>query len=642
MDVTKKIASSLFKKPKQTLFGDSIGKPVVMLPSMLPITLPSVHADKQGECCDISHAEAYLDHAKDFHVFSAMRLAWAIDNQAGAASIERYLNSLDPDQVRSSLDTLIFGFGSAGDYFPILFFAVKQNSPEIVRILCKAGADPSRTSLTSLPLLVYTILSAEYELSDTTDTLIALLAEGARPDQVPRDMWEAPLKTPRADAPTATEDRRFGFTGWCIPEVRKALARNLTLMQRYSLWRAGYLASSTPRMVQIASAFSILPLLETPYHIIGQTPAIKQVIDGVASHYMFDSGFPLVMLFTGASGHGKTEVAKRMGSLLSLDIHIVDCTEMRYETDIFGPKAPYAGHEKGSMLNNFLAEHSGQRAVVFLDEFEKTTADVHKAMLLPFESGMYQDRRNGTKLDCTKIIWILAANLGEDIIQKFWSATTKHASQTEPVHVDYDKLCTLLEGVAIRTFGAPLTGRLSYTIPFLPFNDLEQAVTTYKFMREFKNEIRKPVDVEARLFPRRLILNYKDDGQLAQHLSSQYYSHELGARSLQKAVHRHVKQKLAHAFLNERTVVYDKLNEEPMATYEATLNGKEVSLERRGVSDIQHQTLSQVSNLFGGSIGSVQLNSKATGMFGGSTSLGGGGSAFGQIPTPPNEEEIEL
>ena len=479
------------------------------------------------------------------------------------------------------------------DSFPILFFAVEQNSPEIVRVLCKAGADPSRKSeSTALPLLAYVIVSAEYDLSDTTDTLIALLAEGARPEQLPSDLWEAPLKPPRADAPNALEGSVFGFHGWCTPELRKALARNLTLMQRYSLWRAKYLAPATPRLVQIATAFSILPLLETPYHIIGQSPAIKQVVDAVASHYMFDSGFPLVMLFTGASGHGKTEVATRMGTLLSLDILIVDCTEMKYETDIFGPKAPYAGHQEGSKLNNFLAEHSGQRAVVFLDEFEKTTADVHKSMLLPFESGIYQDRRNQKKLDCTKIIWILAANLGEAMIQKFWTAHKDSQGDSDQLHIDSDKLSTLLEGVAIRAFGAPLTGRLSYTIPFLPFNDLEQAVATYKFMREFKNEIRKAVNVEAKLFPRRLILNYTNDGQLAQHLAKHYYSHELGARSLQKAVHRHIKQKLAHAFLNEKTIVTDELNEKPMATYEASLttttpNNYEVTLERRGVSDVQ-------------------------------------------------------
>ena len=113
-------------------------------------------------------------------------------------------------------------------------------------------------------------------------------------------------------------------------------------------------------------------------------------------------------------------------------------------------------------------------------------------------------------------------------------------------------------------------------------------------MREFKNEIRKPVNVEAKLFPRRLILNYTNDGQLAQHLAKQYYSHELGARSLQKAVHRHIKQKLAHAFLNETTEIYDKLNEEPMATYEAkltsqTLGVNEVTVDRRGNSNTQQR-----------------------------------------------------
>lgn len=346
-------------------------------------------------------------------------------------------------------------------------------------------------------------------------------------------------------------------------------------------------------MVQIATAFSILPLLETPYHIIGQTSAIKQVIDGVISHYMFDSDFPLVMLFTGASGHGKTEVAKRMGILLSLDIHIVDCTEMMYETDIFGPKAPYRDHGKGSKLNNFLAEHSGKRAVVFLEEFEKTTAAVHMSLLLPFESGTYHDRRNQKKLDCSKIIWILAANLGEQVIQEFWSSKIKGRSDIQNLHVDSDKLSTLLERVAIQKFGAPLTGRLWYTVPFLPFSELEQAVATYNFMRDFKNEIRKPVDVQAKLFPRRLVLNYTNDGHLAQHLAKQSYNDELGASSLQKAVYRHIKQKLAHAFLNEKSIIYDKLNEEPMATFEATLNASGVVLERRGVSDVQQRKAQQ-------------------------------------------------
>lgn len=62
-----------------------------------------------------------------------------------------------------------------------------------------------------------------------------------------------------------------------------------------------------------------------------------------------------------------------------------------------------------------------------------------------------------------------------------------------------------MEDVVMKSFGPPLIGRVSCKVPFFPFNVLEQAVTTYKFMREFRNELRQPVNVGTKLFPRRLI-----------------------------------------------------------------------------------------------------------------------------------------
>jgi ATP-dependent Clp protease ATP-binding subunit ClpA len=93
--------------------------------------------------------------------------------------------------------------------------------------------------------------------------------------------------------------------------------------------------------------------------------------------------------FLGPSGHGKTELAKRMGELLSLELECIDCTELRHETDLFGPKKPYIGHELGSPLNNFLTRLNGRRSIVFLDEFEKTTKDVRNSLLIPFDEGMH-------------------------------------------------------------------------------------------------------------------------------------------------------------------------------------------------------------------------------------------------------------
>lgn len=57
-----------------------------------------------------------------------------------------------------------------------------------------SGTDPS-----GMPLLVYTVVTAENDLSDTADTLIALLAMGARAGDVPKDMWQAYLKAPTKD-----------------------------------------------------------------------------------------------------------------------------------------------------------------------------------------------------------------------------------------------------------------------------------------------------------------------------------------------------------------------------------------------------------------------------------------------------------
>ncbi len=105
------------------------------------------------------------------------------------------------------------------------------------------------------------------------------------------------------------------------------------------------------------------------------------------SHALHHVDMPLVLLFTGPSGHGKTELAKRMGELLSLPLVKIDCTHLDVETDLFGAQAPYQGHQNGSVLNNFLTEWNGQKAVVFLDEFDKMDHDVYNSLLLLFDEG---------------------------------------------------------------------------------------------------------------------------------------------------------------------------------------------------------------------------------------------------------------
>ena len=146
------------------------------------------------------------------------------------------------------------------------------------------------------------------------------------------DYLEAPQVEPMASDLVDWDARSF----WCVSTFRAALARTLNLTQRYFFVKATTLDSLSGREKQIAKAYHITALLEVPYHLIGQRPATTMVLSKVFGHLALCADTPLVLLYAGPSGHGKTELAKQMGDFKSIDTLVVDCTEMQVETDMFG------------------------------------------------------------------------------------------------------------------------------------------------------------------------------------------------------------------------------------------------------------------------------------------------------------------
>ena len=563
--------------------------------------MPRVDNVDEDDCCEyhVHNPDASLDHGHLHHNFSLQHLAWALQNHADVRAVARYLGSFDSSTIKDELRQDV-NIAPGGPFFPILYFAVERNSPEIVRLLCDSGAQPSQTMrplglpILKLPLLAYAVLSAEYDLVDTTDTVIALLARGADPADIPRDMWKEYMKAPVKGNPKKSKTGALSHP-WCSSELRDALCRNLNLMQRYALWKADGIARPTLMMREIANEYQIAPLLETYYHIVGQRVAINEVINRVTEHFMHCDVTPLVLLFTGPSGHGKTELAGRMGNLLSLEMHTIDCTEMKYESDMFGPKKPHKGAEDGVPLNNFLWSHAGERCIIFLDEIDKTTKEVRNAMLKVFEHGFYQERRFSKLIDCSKVIWIMASNHGYEIIQKFWADELQDRPEEQQLEASFKSLEQSLNHSIISEFGAPFAGRLSAIVPFMPFTLGEQAITTYKFMRNLWTEVRQPIDTEAKRFPRHMFLNYNDDGSIAVNIAKSSYSAETGARPLERAVKREIRGRLSRAFLARDEMVNNEMNGGPLQNYEVRLvtdkdDIEEVAVEHRGTRDIQVPT----------------------------------------------------
>ena len=555
----------------------------------------------EENCCDRYSDKELLFHNVVYgHDFSVELLAWAIQQSFTTITlIETYLKKYDAETVQSKLRMLVHSI--LGECrVPILFFAVECNSPQLVSLLCRFGAGTGdRAYPSGLPVLAYSVIRAEYDVSDTTETLIALLAAGASSTDIPKDMWQPYIEPPKITEPQEKKDGwgKRKVSDWCTNEVRKALCRSLTLIQCYYLWKTTLIPATTAVRKQVTGAYDIQDLFQIHYYIIGQFQAAQEVIQSIISHYAVKLRKPLVLLFAGSSGHGKTELANRTSSLLNVDILQVDCAEMQNETDLFGPKPPYSGHKEASALNKFLVGNAGARSVVFLDEIDKTTDEVRQALLLTLDSGIYRDRIDNKKIDCSKTIWIMAANHGEELIKKYWEGHLQDLPEErhEFIHLSppFKALRKNLKRAFANKFGSPLSGRITSVIPFLPFTVNERAVVASTFIRQLRNEVRKKIDVDANEFIRRVHLNLVDEWQIAKHLVKEGYEQAEGARSLGNEVYRQITLRLVNAFLNGNEPIKDETDEtKPLVKFDVRVDDEmedfqDFQVERNGLTTLQ-------------------------------------------------------
>ncbi|KAI1358548.1 P-loop containing nucleoside triphosphate hydrolase protein, partial [Xylaria arbuscula] len=351
---------------------------------------------------------------------------------------------------------------------------------------------------------------------------------------------------------------------WCNSSLRRLLSAALGLTQRYLLYRAARLQPPSGRTRALAYRKNSEALLGIDLLIIGQKMATWLLKRTILSHLAMPSSEPLVLLFAGPSGHGKTELARKFGDLMSLEHHFVDCTMFSREDELFGPKPPYQGYQAGSPLNNFLARMSGSKSVVFMDEFEKSKKEVWNTLLIPFDQGEYMDRRTASKVDCTQTIWILATNQFDPTIHEFCKRNKQALleSPSKALSTLLGKPVDSLRKECLSHFGAPLTGRISEIIPFVTFSPDEAAIVAD----------RRIMEIEARVALGNVRLDVLRDSMVCSNIAENYYLPELGARSIFGGVKRVIERKLIHEYLEAG----DDLSEnQPTTRFTVNVNEEE-------------------------------------------------------------------
>ncbi|KAK6220723.1 hypothetical protein LQW54_001914 [Pestalotiopsis sp. IQ-011] len=247
-----------------------------------------------------------------------------------------------------------------------------------------------------------------------------------------------------------------------------------------------------------------------------------------------------------------------LGSLLGAEMESVDCTVMNSETDLFGGRPPYQNWQQGSNVNNFLCTNDGERSIVFMDEFEKTNEQIHNALLIPFQEGKYDDRRDPAKrIDCSKTIWILATNRFDATIHQYHEDNKKGLESDDKILQDrlVKKLCGDLRKESIAAFGAPLTGRIKDIVPFLRFSDAEATIVAHKGFMEYEDEVANPVKLSDKKEEDRYIGNVrievKNDSSTFSHIARHSYLPQTGARSIFDGLERQVIEEMTDLYLKD-------------------------------------------------------------------------------------------
>uniref|UniRef100_A0A3P9L0H8 ClpB homolog, mitochondrial AAA ATPase chaperonin n=1 Tax=Oryzias latipes TaxID=8090 RepID=A0A3P9L0H8_ORYLA len=296
-------------------------------------------------------------------------------------------------------------------------------------------------------------------------------------------------------------------------------------------------------------------------HIIGQEGAINTVASAIRrkENGWYDEEHPLVFLFLGSSGIGKTELAKQVARYMHKDIKKgfirMDMSEFQEKHEVakfIGSPPGYVGHEEGGQLTKLL--RACPNAVVLFDEVDKAHPDVLTIMLQLFDEGRLTDGK-GKTIECKDAIFIMTSNVASEEI-------AQHALQLrqEAEEVSRRKLADNLEDVQkgddvkiSRQFKESVIqpilkahfrrdeflGRINEIVYFLPFCHSELLQLVGKELSFWAKKAKQRHDITLQW-----------DQPVLDLLAGGYNLH-YGARSIKHEVERRVVNQLAAAYEQE-------------------------------------------------------------------------------------------
>lgn len=518
--------------------------------SWATLTAAGRHSDGHGSGRDASTAAG---------VISAAALAFCLkkDSDGGAEALLDAVKSGNTQEVMRLLSG-----GSDPNIrhrlgWTALMVAAMNRQHNVVKVLLEMGADPNmgddfsnvyetarEKSVHSLEVLVSredefsNRLSSRASFRGCTALHYAVLADDLRTVRMLLDAGANPI-----------QQNTLGHTPL-------AYAKDGEMQTLLKEWETKYVESQQKREAEERRRFPLERRLKE--HIIGQEGAINTVASAIRrkENGWYDEEHPLVFLFLGSSGIGKTELAKQVARYMHKDFKKgfirMDMSEFQEKHEVakfIGSPPGYVGHEEGGHLTKQLRQFPN--AVVLFDEVDKAHPDVLTVMLQLFDEGRLTDGK-GKTIECKDAIFIMTSNVASDEIAHHALQLRREAQEqsrrrlaenlddvqkSEKITISSTFKEEVIRPILKAQFRRDeFLGRINEIVYFLPFchSELIQLVT-------------KELNYWAKKAMQRHNITLLWDSPVLELLARGYNLH-YGARSIKHEVERRVVNQLAAAY----------------------------------------------------------------------------------------------
>src|SRR6516164_548591 len=280
---------------------------------------------------------------------------------------------------------------------------------------------------------------------------------------------------------------------------------------------------------------------ELKKRVVGQDEAVSAVSRAVRRNRvgLRDPKRPIgSFIFLGPTGVGKTELARALATYLFDDenalirIDMSEYMEKFSVSRLVGAPPGYVGYEEGGQLTEKVRRKP--YSVVLLDEIEKAHPDVFNILLQVLDDGILTDGL-GRRVDFRNTIIIMTSNIGVRDLKDF-GAGIGFATKAQRENED-ELMKSTIQTALKRAFSPEFLNRLDDVIVF---NSLQ------------REHIHKIIDITlGKLFARILALGYTVEltEKAKDFLAEKGYDHQFGARPLNRAIQKYLKDPVAEEIL---------------------------------------------------------------------------------------------